>query len=646
MTLRYPLFLPLLSACVIFVSGQRSSSVQAVGQTNSDAKILVTVRTGKGVAVPGLQAADFVVTEHGIQDRISGIENLFRSPSAQIPIPTEGKQKITVSPPEAGATISPSAATYVLLIITPMSATGRYDAIQAAVKILSHQDAQRWRVALLDDSGAFVAFGNSMDHLTATFESLGKKVPSPQYVGGSWLENANKAIRELGTMPGPHAIVVVSDYESKLPAAIKENPWLQRVSPSMFIDSALRARAGLYTVQSSGPATVVPFGGAAAPQIEGFQSGEDVAESVMNETVAVGNLRSDLLYAANATGGKPAKDLRDAFSQIAADAEGTYLISFHPDLNETDGAWHPVSVSLRDPDLRVRGPGFYEAPSISTAQLPGGMLTALQRGGSFSELGIATHAWLFPDSRSGIDNVAIAADVEWIDKVQTPKDGSRLQLFAELINENTNAVAGSWYEEREWASAGGSPLHFNWQREVPVYPGSYVLRVFGMDTVSGKMGAGEFSFWARPQDGGALRFGTIVLADGCASARERKGTRTNLLDPLLWDGCELMPSPEAIFNSRQSPTILVHIYPPNEQMTKMILREWKASAVVDGEDGKTAALPIVSADVRGLAAFGKVTLSSFNLPPGPHQMSVIFEIPVVNGEKRRVSLKTKFFIQP
>jgi VWFA-related protein len=646
MTLRCQILLPLLSACITFVSGLRPSSGQVVGQKSSDAKILVTVRTGKGTAVPGLQAADFVVTEHGIQDRISGIENLSRSPSVQIPISSESKQKITVYPPEAGTTISPLTATYVLLIITPMSATGRYDAIRAAVKILSHQDAQRWRVALLDDSGAFVTFGNSMDQLTATLESLGKKVPFPQYVGGSWLENANKAIRELGTMPGPHAIVVVSDYESKLPAAIKENPWLQRVSPSMFIDSALRAHAGLYTVQSSGPATVVPFGGAAAPQIDGFQSGEDVAETLMNDTVAVGTLRSDLLYAADATGGKPAKNLKDAFSQIAADAEGTYLISFHPDLNETDGAWHPVSVSLREPDLRVRGPGFYEAPSMSTAQLPSGMLTALQRGGGFSELGIATHAWLFPDSRSGIDNIAIAAAVEWIDKVQTPKDGSRLQVFAELINENTNAVAGSWYEEREWDSAGSQPLRFNWQREVPVYPGSYVLRVFGMDTVSEKIGAGEFSFWARPQDGGALRFGTIVLADGCTSAREQKGTRKNLLDPLLWDGCELMPSPEAIFNSRQSPTILVHIYPPNDQMTKMILQEWKAFAVVDGEDGKIAALPIASADVRGLAAFGTVNLRDFNLPSGPHQLSVIFEIPAMNGEKRRVSLKTQFFIQP
>ncbi len=217
MTLRCLLSSPLLSACAVFVCGHLSSSAQAVRQEISDAKILVTVRTGKGVTVPGLQAADFIVTEHGIQDHISDVENLFRSPSTQIPIPTEGEQKIPVSAPEAGATISPLAASYVLLIITPMSASGRYDAIRAAVKFLSRQDAQRWRIALLLDSGAFVAFSNNMAQLKATFELLGKKVPSPQYVGGAWLKNANKAIGELGTMPGPHAIVVVSDYESKLP---------------------------------------------------------------------------------------------------------------------------------------------------------------------------------------------------------------------------------------------------------------------------------------------------------------------------------------------------------------------------------------------------------------------------------------------
>jgi hypothetical protein len=449
-------------------------------------------------------------------------------------------------------------------------------------------------------------------------------------------------------MPGRRAIVVVSDYESKMPGTIGQNPWLLRVGPSMLIDSALRAQAGLYTVQSSGPATVVPFGSAAAPEFEGFQTGQDVAKDIRNETVTLGALRSDFLYAADATGGMPVIDLKDAFNQIAEDAAGSYVVNFIASPNEADGAWHPVAVSMREPHLRVRGPGYYEAPiARNTAQLPDGILKALEGGGNYAELQVAARAWLFPDSRSGIHNGALAADVDWIDK-RTPGPDSRLQLFAELVNDATHATAGSWFEESDWPAERGQPLRFHWQRAAPIYPGSYTLKVIAMDTASGNIGSNTFSFMAHPLEGQALRFGAIVLAKGCLSANELAASRQNLLDPLLWEGCELDAAPANSFKASQDLKVLVRMYPPDEQMAKLITRQWKAFAVVDGDkgNGKISPLPVVAAEVRGLAAFGTVALSGLRFSPGPHQLTVVFEDLNGDGRKVQIPLSTNFSIEP
>jgi VWFA-related protein len=636
----------LLRACIGLVLSGQSLSGQVVVRPASDATVLVTVRNGRGGAVQGMTAADFIVSERGAPDQISTIENLSPvSTTSQQVSPDSGQLK---SLRQQVLTNSKTEEIHVLLIIAPMGATGRHDAIRAAAQSIARPVAEKCQIAILDDSGTYNGYGHTVDQLKLILEGLTKNVGTPQYVGGSWMRKANQAIRELGLMPGPRAILLVTDYESKSPAATKQNPWLQRVSPSVFVDSALRAQAGIYTVQSSGPATVVPLGSADATQPEGFQSGEDVAHETMDETVQLGTLRSDLIYAADATGGKPARSLADAFDQIAADAAGTYLVSFHPNLDGDDGAWHPVSVSLRNRDLRLRAPKYYAAPAMNGAQLPAAMLKALQTSGRSSDMGIAARAWLFPDSRSGVDNGVFAADVDWINQAPAPAAGTRIQLFAELINESTNAVAGSWYEQREWPSATDQSSGIRWHKEAPLYPGSYLLRVFSFDTTSGKVGAGEFRFTAHSLNGEALRFAAIVLVDGCLSLEEQSKSRQNLLDPLLWDGCELSPTPAGVFKSNQNPTVLVRMYPPNEQMAKIILNQWKAYAVVDGQEGtgKTSILPIVSADVRGLAAFGKVSLSNLTLNPGPHQLTVFFDLPTSSRENRRIHLNAHFSIEP
>jgi VWFA-related protein len=623
----FQVFATILLACIVTGLNVQDVSAQAAGLTDKTAKVMVLVRNEQGAPVPDLTADDFIVTEHGARDPISSVESLFRV----APIDHEQPARSALNEKETNA---PPAATHVLLIITPMSAVGRSDALRAAIRFLSRPEAESWQIALLDGSGSYVSFGRNAQQLREILQKPAAHVSAPQYIGSSWLSRSNRAIQELGILPGRRAIVVVSDYES-----------------NMFIDSALQARAALYTVQSSGPVTAVPFGSAAGEQFagSGVEAGPEMARELREETVRLGNLRSDFLCAADATGGMPARDLKDAFDQIAADAAGSYLVSFQAHPNEADGAWHPVSIRVRTPHLRVRGPGFYEAPvAMGTTQLPDGMKRELQLGDHSLDLMVAAHAWLFPNSRSGVHTGVFAAELEWSDKDRAPAIGSRLQIFAELVNETTNSAAGSWYEERDWPAEGGKPSAIHWQKEAPIYPDSYALKVIAMDAASGKMGATTFAFMAHPLDGQALRFSGVVLADGCVPAQEQAANRQNLLDPLLWKGCELNASPTARFKSSQNLTVFVRLYPPDERFSKIITKQWKAYALVDSAAGqaKTWPLQIASAEVRGLVTLGEVSLSELHLKPGPHQLTVVFEVPTDNWGKHRIPLNGEFSIEP
>jgi VWFA-related protein len=597
---------------------------------STTAKIQVLVRNRRDEAVPGLTPDDFIVTEHGGRDSVSAVEGLTSS-SANGPMPDHKRNDPRMS------------ATDVLLIITPMSAIGRNDALSGSIRFLSRHDSEKWQIALLDDEGSYVPFGQNAEQLRAFLQKRTTRVSAPQLIGGPWLRRAGHAIEELGAMPGRHALVVISDFGSNVSDRLARIPKLLRVWPSMFADSALRAQAVMYTIQSSGPGVAVPFGTAAGNQYSG--SDQDVATRLMNETVYLGSIQSDFLKGANETGGMVALDVEDAFKQIAADNAGYYLVTFQPDPDEPDGAWRPVSVTMRSPDLRVRGPRYYLAPiGTNTEEIPAAMKDALQSEAGIVGLQIEAKAWLFPQGE--IHTGALVADLSWTAKDSAPGSDSRLQIFAELLNDTSDEPVVSWYEETKWSANGDQPAGFHWQRELPIYPGAYTLKVIGMDKASGKLGRTSYSFLAHSLGGTALRFGEIVLSDKCLSADELNASRRNLFDPLFWNGCELAPASEVGFNSNERPVVLVRLYPPDQQFAKLITKQWRAYAIVDDVAGRALPLSITSAAVRGLVASGNLNLSEMGLKPGAHRLTVVFEFPTDRGGRRLIPLRTEFSIKP
>lgn len=637
MKFRFGIFgLPICGIAALGLLGQATIDGQDTGRVVT---MQVLVRDTRGVAVPGLTADDFIVTENGERGRVLGVKSLGTAATTG---PASEREAVpSLREAEADRAV---ADTYVLVIVAPMSASGRNYSLKSLLRFLSEPGEENWQIALVDDEGTYIPYGQTAEGLRATVQKLSARVSEPQYWGGSWMGKASRAVAELAITPGRHAIIFVSDQKvDAMDVAMKSPPDLLRVWPSAFIAEAVSAGAAMYTIQGSGPGEVVPFGHAAdSYQYSG--SGQEVAEQIRDAIVAKGAERSDYLYAADETGGRPALDPKDAFARIAADGTGWYRISFEPRLAELDGAWHPISVSVQRPHAHVQGPRYYLAPvQRERAEIPAAMKAALQGGAGRPRLELAAHAWLFPSG--SIHTAVLASDLNCC-QGEGIKAGPKVQIFAQLVDDSMGRAVGSWLVESDAGptESGASGMH--WQREASIYPGSYTLRVIAMDEASGKVGTRVYSFRAHPLESAALRFSAVVMANGCVPERELSGIRRNLMDPMMLNGCVLAAPASGSFRPDHDPTVMARLYPPDQRFASLILKQWKAWVVVDGEGqtGKGWPLIIEPAEVRGLVAHGEVPLSQMHLPPGPHRMSIVFEVPKDRGGRDRIPLTTEFSI--
>jgi hypothetical protein len=604
--------------------------------TAQDATISVLVRDATGQPVPGLAADNFIVKEADQRRAVVGIE------TEHPPIVAPNTQPQTLNPSKQEVS-SKGEEVYVLLVISPMTLGGRFGVMRSASQLLSQSAINCCHIALLDDSGTYTPFGRGTAEVRLKLEEISKKVPKPQYPGGAWMSSATKAFKDLGIMPGRRAVVFASDYESKSTEAYERNPNLLRVVPSMFIIPALQAQAQLYTVQSSGPSAVVPFGNAASAETYSA-SGPQLLANIGNETASLGGLRSDLLFAAAETGGLPENSLGDALGQIIKDAEGYYILHFRPPPEESDGDRHPIEVTTPLPHLHISATHFYQAPlaSSQTRGIPQALSEIMESTTDSKSLQIDTRAWFFPDGRNDVSSLPLSADVMWTDH-STPQVNSTVEIYAKLRNETMDVEVASWRALRRWTSKQGL-MYTHWQDVISIYPGAYTLRIVAMDTSSGLLGSKTYSFLVHSASGQSLAVGPIVLSDRCLNTEVNNGSRLRLIDPIRWKGCEIELSTRVIFPVDQQFNLLLRLYPGAQKLSEDFIREWKASLVIaDSKETakRSISLPIQQGEVRGLVISGIITPSEFHLRPGRHKLAIIFQGP----GKERFATETEFVLQ-
>lgn len=623
-----------IAACFLaFALGQAHSQIPAASQNavpHWTATIQVLVRDTDGHPLPGLGIDDFRLTEAGTRDTVLQVRTLSGAPEPFQANPTD---------PQAPTYIAADQ-TSVLLILGPMSAAGRKHAISSLLDFLQRPINPGWSLALLDDVGVFIPFAHNHAGLLSRLQQLEKHVSPPQYSGSSWPAEASRAIQELAIRPGRHAIVFGSDFESNVSDRLARDPRLIRFGPSDFVSDAARAQAAMYTVRTSGPRVIIPFGGAADEQYS--IPGEMLSETLSREFVHDAQIGGDFLYAARASGGRVAADMLEALSDVATDAAGYYQITFIPSLQQTDGAWHPITISVPGRNVRLRGPRYYLAPvSEGQQRIQATMLAALENPATPRFDG-AAHVWLFPDSE-GAHTGLMAADFVWPTRATDSSANSAVQIFAQVVNQSLQQVVGAWVDEQRWKPDARQFSSVHWQRETPLYPGLYSLRVVAMDRATGAIGTREFTFAIYPPKLSNLRISDIVLADRCLTPDEVQG-RTNLLDPLLLNGCSLAPSASASFSPMQTPTLMLRVYALDPKIRETILKQWKAYLVLG--NGTRIPVSITSANIRGLIVTAPLNFQQLNLKPGVHPIEIEFEAKADNGSKHSIAIRSQLTLAP
>ncbi|WP_109487023.1 hypothetical protein [Occallatibacter savannae] len=608
-----------LFVCLLLLPNHLHSQVPVPQSSDPrwTATVQVLVRDKEGHPLAGLGSDDFTLTEGGIRDRVLNVRSLNQSSN------------------------NGSSQTSVLLVIAPASAPGRNAAIKGLLKYLDSPIPPSWTLALIDDTGHYTPFAHDPAVLRARLQQLAHEVSPPQFFGESWPTEASRAVQQLAVRIGRHAIVFANDFE--LNVREDPDPRLVRYGPSDFTSDAIRAQAAMYTVEASGPHVTIPFGGAADDIAERSSiSGQQVADAMVIDMVQAFQTRGDFLSGANETGGLAASDIQEALSDVAADAAGYYQITFVPNLQDTDGAWHPISVSVPRRNVRLRGPRYYLAPiSENQQKMQSTMLAALENM-SAPRLDAAAHAWLFPDS-GGVHTALMAADFSWPPAAGAPPSDRKLQIYAQLVSESRGQLVGAWLNEQPWKQNASEAHTIHWQRETPLYPGRYSLRVVALDAVTGGVGTREFSFAVYPSAIANFRLSEIILADRCLAAEEVQG-RTNLLDPVLLNGCLLAPSASASFSPAQTPTLVLRLYTIDPKLRNTVLKQWKAYISVGDEP--RVPVPIASANIRGLVITAPLNLQQLNLQPGVHPIEVALEAKADDGSRHTIAIRSELTITP
>ena len=611
---RFSWILIVVFSCTSFVSELKYAFAQ-----ESLAHIDVLVHDGRGDPVSGLKSEDFIVRENGHDDAIVSVKPLAGS----YPIPGSAGDRKSVD-------------TFILLMIPPMEPSGYSLAIKSALAATTDLSLCSCATSILGPTGELTSFLTDQSELRTVLEHVKHQTVQANY-RSTWLPKAHQAIQELSELPGHHIILAATDFDSSI-ERLGRNPWPIKINPSNMVGDALRARASVYTIDTSGPGTVVPFG-AAADADQYSASGPALAAMLTNSTTQLGVLHGQVLATATDTGGQFENSFKKAVQQIDRDNKGYYSVTFKPQQQDLDGSWHHISVTGRSTALLILSPRYYHASLSELASdaspIPHPLIQAVQGGKELSDLVITEQLWLFPDGRrDGAYSLPFAVTIA---PKSLPRSASPIQLYARLENVTFGLQVATW----NVALPLNESHEARWQQEVNVGPGIYKLQIAALNAESGALGYKETPFWVHSVENQPIAASSILLSRDCQISTE-PGERRRISDPIdREDGCHPKLEPEGRFREGDQIHLLLRLYPENDSLQQSFLRNWTAHILIDNNDLRDAnPLTIKQAEVRGLVVTSIFTPSGVNAKPGLHNVAVVFEGP----NKQRFLVETKFVI--
>jgi VWFA-related protein len=326
----------------------------------------VTVRDRKGALVTNLTAADFTLTEDGRPETIKSFSHESNLPFLL------GLEVDTSRSMEGAMDSERKAAAKFVDLMLPADAK---DARQGDKAFLLHFDRE---VELLED------FTNSRAKLDKELDEMGPTTAghsdpqgpesgsesdggqSHSMHGGTQLYDAVYLAADelMKSKDGRKALIIFSDGVDR---GSKE-------TLNEALDSADHANLSVYTIyfkgeaersQSSFPGHHGGMGGGGYPGSGGWPGGGGGGHRRSNEDQVDGLKIMEQI--ATRTGGryfeaKRKENLEDIYNQIAEELRGQYLLTYTPDQPDSDGAYHKIVLTAKNPDLIVVTRAGYYAP--------------------------------------------------------------------------------------------------------------------------------------------------------------------------------------------------------------------------------------------------------------------------------------------
>lgn len=386
-----------------------------------------------------------------------------------------------------------------------------------------------------------------MSRMERSFEALAR-----DQQGHSTINSLLALVDGLGQLPGRKTIVFFADalaipphaqarFESVVAAANRGN-----VSVYSIDAAGLRVHSGL--AETAGRVNSL---GAEAIGRDAESDGKLMESLELNEDVIRRDPSVSLRLLADRTGGflvDNTNDLAAAFREIDADRRFHYLLSYTPSNQDFDGAWRPVTVTVRRRGVTVRARAGYLAVrtpgTVPVLLHEAPALAALEQTPLPTAIPVRAAAYQFPDSPDA--RLAVLVEVLGAGVTQEVDPVSRryrsdFTILARFVDAEGNVVRKASEPYRiegpmeEFDRARSGRVLFYRQPTLP--PGRYTFEYVVHDVMARKAGAGRLPLQVDAAGTPAVSSLVVVRRAEAVPAAERDAE-----NPLYYDDLLLYPS--------------------------------------------------------------------------------------------------------
>ena len=197
-----------------------------------------------------------------------------------------------------------------------------------------------------------------------------------------------------------------------------------------------------------------------------------------------------------------------AFTQIANELAGSYLLTIEPQASDRDGRMHAIDLKVRRAGALVRSRHrFAVTPTPPDPAAPEDQVVALLHAPLLAaELPLKVATYALASGSKGRVRVLVGSELG-----QPTSSPENVALGFVIVDEKGKLVRDGFQQVKLSPLALGvnSPVHYNGMIELP--PGTYKMRFAAVDS-SGKQGSLEHRFQVALASSGGVTVGSLVLA--------------------------------------------------------------------------------------------------------------------------------------